>query len=195
MLARAFYDDPVWVWALPDGSRRRRVLPWVFARIVALEARRVHAVGDGEGKGVALWVPPGSPPPRSRDLWRAGFPLVAARLGREGSRRVDAFQVASRTLLIDLGSASSWFLSGLGVDPGAQRSGIGTQLVEWGIERAAEAGRPAVLLTSNVANIPFYERLGLHVAAEEELPRGGVLTWAMQTRQSSHAFRSSARRA
>ena len=182
MLARAFHDDPVWVWALPDDSRRRRVLPWVFARIVALESRRVHAIGDGAGRGVALWVPPGAPSPRSRDLWRAGFPLMPARLGREGSRRVDAFQVASRALLTRLGYGSSWFLSGLGVDPAAQRSGIGTALVQWGLERAAEAGRPAVLLTSNAENIPFYERLGLHVVAEEELPRGGVLTWAMQTR-------------
>ena len=182
MLARAFYEDPVWVWALPDDSHRRRVLPWVFARIVALESRRVHAVGDGAGKGVALWVPPGSPPPRSRDLWRAGFPLMPARLGREGSRRVDSFQVASRVLLERLAYGSSWFLSGLGVHPDAQRSGVGTRLVEWGLERAEETRRPAVLLTSNAANIPFYERLGLRVVAEEELPRGGVPTWAMQTR-------------
>lgn len=182
MLARAFYDDPVWVWALPDDSRRRRILPWVFARIVALESRRVHALAAGGGRGVALWVPPGSPPHRTRDLWRAGFPLMPLRLGREGAARVNSFQVASRALLGRLGYESSWFLSGLGVDPDAQRSGIGSRLVEWGVERAAETRRRAVLLTSNSANIPFYERLGLHVVAEEELPRGGVLTWAMQTR-------------
>jgi ribosomal protein S18 acetylase RimI-like enzyme len=107
---------------------------------------------------------------------------MPARLGREASARVDAFQVASRALLVRFDYQSSWFLSGLGVDPDAQRRGIGTALVRWGLERAAESRRPAVLLTSNAENIPFYERLGLVVAAEEELPRGGVRTWAMRTR-------------
>ena len=184
MLARAFHDDPVWVWALPDEERRRRVLPWVFGRIVALESRRVHVLGAGDGLGVALWVPPGARQTTRLELWRARFPLLALRLGREGYARVDAFQAASRLVLGRLGYTSSWFLSGLGVDPSAQRSGLGTQLVRWGLERAEASHRPAVLLTSNVENIPFYERLGLEVVAEERLPADGPLTWAMRTRSA-----------
>jgi len=182
VLARAFHDDPVWVWALPDARRRRRVLPWVFTRIVALEARRVHVVGAGDVAAVALWVPPAARPTTRGELWRAGFPLMPVRLGREGFRRVEAFQSASRGLLERFGYRSAWFLSGLGVDPSAQRGGLGTALVEWGLERARESRRPAVLLTSNAENIPFYERLELEVVAEERLPAEGPLTWAMRTR-------------
>src|SRR5688572_7136362 len=30
-LSRAFFDDPIFAWALPDADRRRRVLPEFFA--------------------------------------------------------------------------------------------------------------------------------------------------------------------
>ena len=30
MLARAFHDDPAWVWLIPDAERRARLLPWLF---------------------------------------------------------------------------------------------------------------------------------------------------------------------
>ena len=30
VLARAFYDDPAWVWLIPDPARRARLLPWLF---------------------------------------------------------------------------------------------------------------------------------------------------------------------
>ena len=30
MLARAFYDDPFSVYLIPDGSRRGKLLPYIF---------------------------------------------------------------------------------------------------------------------------------------------------------------------
>ena len=30
VLARAFHDDPAWVWLIPDDERRSRILPWLF---------------------------------------------------------------------------------------------------------------------------------------------------------------------
>jgi GNAT superfamily N-acetyltransferase len=50
-------------------------------------------------------------------------------------------------------------LSFLAVDPMAQRMGVGTALVRWGIERADEAGLPIYVSASLIA-APLYERLG-----------------------------------
>ena len=30
VLARAFLDDPAWLWATPEDDKRARVLPWFF---------------------------------------------------------------------------------------------------------------------------------------------------------------------
>ena len=33
VLARAFQDDPAWVWLLPDTERRARLLPWLWGGV------------------------------------------------------------------------------------------------------------------------------------------------------------------
>ena len=72
-----------------------------------------------------------------------------------------------------------WYLAGIGVDPSAQRRGIGTALLEPGLEAAARSGLPAVLLTNSEANLPFYERHGFEVVRRDQTPKGGPQAWAM----------------
>ena len=52
--------------------------------------------------------------------------------------------------------------------------------MRWGAERAAADDRPAVLLTSARPNLDFYARLDFEVVAEDELPPGGPVTWALR---------------
>ena len=72
-----------------------------------------------------------------------------------------------------------WYLAGIGVDPDAQHRGVGTALLEPGLAAAARAALPAVLLTNNEANLPFYERHGFVVVRQGETPQGGPQAWAM----------------
>jgi ribosomal protein S18 acetylase RimI-like enzyme len=72
-----------------------------------------------------------------------------------------------------------WYLAGIGVDPSAQRRGIGAALLQPGVEAAERAGLPAVLLTNNEANLPFYERYGFAVVRTDQTPKDGPQAWAM----------------
>jgi ribosomal protein S18 acetylase RimI-like enzyme len=72
-----------------------------------------------------------------------------------------------------------WYLAGIGVDPSAQRRGIGAALLQPGLEAAASAGLPTVLLTNNEANLHFYESHGFAVEHEGRTPEGGPRAWAM----------------
>lgn len=47
-----------------------------------------------------------------------------------------------------------------------QGKGVGSKLIKVGIERAEKAGVPCYLESSNVKNIPFYERHGFQVLEE-----------------------------
>lgn len=62
-LARAFFDDPVMTWMLPQPGRRAKALPTMFAAMA-----RHHFLGDGGVEvatagghiaAAALWSPPG----------------------------------------------------------------------------------------------------------------------------------------
>jgi ribosomal protein S18 acetylase RimI-like enzyme len=70
------------------------------------------------------------------------------------------------------------YLSVLGVDPSAQRTGLGSRLLEPGLERCDREGVPAYLESSKEANVPFYERHGFRVTDEVAMPRGPKL-WLM----------------
>ena len=62
-LGRAFYDDPVMTWMLPDDDARRRKLHKLFASLTRyhhLARGGVEVAPDGDGiGGAALWDPPG----------------------------------------------------------------------------------------------------------------------------------------
>ncbi len=53
-----------------------------------------------------------------------------------------------------------------GVEPGRQRSGTGTVLIEHGHRRADALGLPCYLETFTEPNVRFYERRGYRVTGE-----------------------------
>src|ERR1700752_3794045 len=62
-LARAFYDDPVMTWMLPDDRSRLKALTRAFAGLARLHflPRAASEVGgrDGVVGAATLWDPPG----------------------------------------------------------------------------------------------------------------------------------------
>ena len=82
-------------------------------------------------------------------------------------------------LRADVAGGPHWYLAGIGVDPAAQRQGIGSALLGPGVTAAAVSGLPTVLLTNNEANLPFYESHGFVVVRQGRTPEGGPRAWAM----------------
>ena len=163
MLARAFHDDPAWVWLIPDDERRQRLLPWLFRVGFDVTAADVWTT-VGVVRGAARWLPPGRPPMRVGPTLKALVttplklgPAVAPFLAY--GRSVEALRAQAMP-------DPHWYLAGIGVDPSAQRRGVGAAL-------------PAVLLTNNEANLPFYERHGFEIVREDNTPKGGPHAWAM----------------
>lgn len=76
-LCRAFFDDRIYRWLIPDDTQRRRSAVSFYSRFV--DACWLHGgvYAAGGGAGAALWVPPGNqlvPDEQSenfgRGLWR-----------------------------------------------------------------------------------------------------------------------------
>jgi ribosomal protein S18 acetylase RimI-like enzyme len=176
VLARAFSDDPAWTWLFPDAERRRRILPWLFRIGFDVTAADVWATA-GNVRGAARWLPPGRTPMRVGPTLRA---LVATpfRLGSATGPFL-AYGRAVEAMRAEVMPGSHWYLAGIGVDPAAQRQGIGAALLQPGVRAAADAGLPVVLLTNTAANLSFYERHGFEVVREGETPENGPHAWAM----------------
>ena len=72
-----------------------------------------------------------------------------------------------------------WYLSGIGTDPPAQGSGVGSALMRSQMARCDAAGEAAYLESSKERNVPFYERHGFRVSGELTVPGGGPTLWLM----------------
>jgi ribosomal protein S18 acetylase RimI-like enzyme len=176
VLARAFQDDPAWVWLVPDPERRARLLPWLFRIGFDVTAADVWATA-GPVLGAARWLPPGRPPMRVAPMLRA-LVTTPIRLGSTTAPFL-AYGRAVEAMRSEAMPGSHWYLAGIGVDPAGQHRGIGSALLEPGLAAAASEGLPAVLLTNNAANLSFYQRHGFEVVSEGSTPKDGPHAWAM----------------
>ncbi|WP_042363816.1 GNAT family N-acetyltransferase [Streptacidiphilus neutrinimicus] len=170
VLARAFYEDPQFLWSLPDQRDRLRRIERIFDTILRFEALRhdtVQLAEDGAGTilGGAVWLPPHHwRDPLSRQL------LTAPGFLRGYGRRIGyggAFQSACWKAHP---CEPHWYLYILGVEPDVQGRGVGAALLRAGLERSDAAGLPAYLESSNLANVPLYEHFGFAVTGRLALP-------------------------
>jgi ribosomal protein S18 acetylase RimI-like enzyme len=179
VLARAFQEDPAWSWVIPDARRRSTLLPWLFRLGFEVTDADVYTTA-GPVLGAARWLPPGRPPLK---LGTALLAFVATPLRlREATARFLAYGRAVESLRSRVANGPHWYLAGIGVDPPEQRKGIGSALIEPGLEDAARAGLPAVLLTNAERNLSFYRRHGFDVVLEADQPSGAPHAWAMVRR-------------
>ena len=181
VLARAFFHDPFFVYALPDPERRRRVLAaWCtdFVRY-GYDFGEVYTT-PGQVRGVAVWLPPG----RSRITpWRAlraGWLWTLFRLGMGSLLRLLRAGMAFGRLYRHVDLSRQWHLSWLGVDPAYQRQGIGSALMQPILARADAGGVACSLATFTEENVRFYQRRGFRVVAEGTIARHGPHVWIMQ---------------
>ena len=86
--------------------------------------------------------------------------------------------------------SESWYLVTMGVDPKAQRMGIGRKLLQWGIDRSEEESIPACLEASQ-AGLPLYQKMGFRQIAWMDFDDGKQRQPVMRRECSSHFVPSS----
>jgi GNAT superfamily N-acetyltransferase len=172
MLARAFWDDPLFDF-LAGGDRlaEYRVLPHVFRSAMAdfrSETAELY-VSDvsGRPRSFAGWLGPGTFP-RSRMNQLVRDSRAAILLLRLRHRR------AAAALLREVErrhpTEVHWYLALLGTDPGAQGRGLGTAVLTPVLERCDADGVPAYTETQKHENVAWYGRSGFEMIDELRLP-------------------------
>jgi GNAT superfamily N-acetyltransferase len=174
-LARAFDDDPLMRFILPDDSLRRRRLPRLFRTSLHAQYLRLGEVyTTSDVAGGSVWSPPGlwRPPP-----WvvARSLPGLALALGWRLPNAVWAVTAVERLHPAE----PHWYLAVLGTEPSRQGHGIGSALLAPVLQRCDHDGVPAYLESSKEANLPFYARHGFEVTGTIDLPGGGPRVWPM----------------
>lgn len=177
-LARAFYDDPVMIWLLPDAEARTAQLYGLFATMTRhhhLARGGVEVAGDGTGIGAAaLWDPPNE----WQDTRWGQLAMTPTFLRVFGLRSMQgrAVQEAMKRAHPE---EPHWYLAVIGSDPTVRGQGFGQALMRSRLDRCDAEYCPAYLESTKPENVPYYQRFGFTVTREIDLPGGGPTMWAM----------------
>ncbi|MGC1677698.1 MAG: GNAT family N-acetyltransferase [Candidatus Binataceae bacterium] len=182
-LARAFHDDPLMAYTIPDPDQRARLLPDVYAPMIRFGflAGKVYAAADADAvEGVALWLAPNAKWTRE-NIQASGMHLLANLIGNDAYQRyrevVDReWQARERDM-----TEACWYLLLLGVEPSCQRRGLGGALMRPVVERADADNLACYLETENQRNVAFYLKQGFDMIVNgEEAGAGGVRFWSFR---------------
>jgi len=178
VLAKAFYDDPVTSWMLPDDSSRLTALTRAFAPLARHHflPRAGSEVGFRAGTvgAATLWDPPGQRKPGLvEQLITTPTMLWAFRSRIPASMRVMELMEKHHP------EEPHWYLMLIGSDPSVRGAGFGHALMRSRLDRCDAEGSPAYLENSNPKNESYYLRFGFEIMGEIKLPDGGPPMWPM----------------
>jgi GNAT superfamily N-acetyltransferase len=177
VLARAFYDDPVMMFMLPDDQARVKVLPGMFATLTRHHflARDVSEVASRAGTigAAALWDPPGR-----RKSSRLEELLMMPTMMRAFRGRAKATQALGRVMEQAHPEEPHWYLMVIGSDPSVRGAGFGQALMRSRLDRCDGEHAPAYLEASREELVPYYSRFGFELTGEIQIPDGPKM-WPM----------------
>jgi ribosomal protein S18 acetylase RimI-like enzyme len=172
-LARAFFDDPVMMFMIPDEKARIAKLPRLFRVLLklALPHGLCHVTQGFEA--ATIWKPPGK---WHLSLW--DYVLNGPQLlGVFGS---DVFSVMGTMDRIEKVHPKTphYYLQVIGTDPPKQGKGFASAIMRHQLAVSDAACMPCYLESSKDTNLPIYRSFGFEVTGEIKIPDGPTL-WPM----------------
>jgi GNAT superfamily N-acetyltransferase len=178
VMARAFYDDPPFIWMLPDPATRLKRAYRFFATLTRGEALAHGGVDvawtGSEIAGAAIWLPPGH--------WKPGIAGQLRTLPgfvRAFGRRLDPASELAQAMLRAHPGEPHWYLYAIGVDPAHQGTGLASALLRQRLDQCDREGLPAYLEATKITSVPIYQHFGFQPTGEPEMPEGAPPLTAM----------------
>ena len=167
VLTLAFSSDPATRWTWPEPKVFIEAFPR-FAKAfggAAFDMGTAHRIGWA---GAALWLPPGARPDEAA-LGALMESTADAATATDGPKLMQ--QMASHHP-----KEPHWYLPLIGIDPAHQGKGLGGALLKHATDICDRDGVPAYLESSNLANVPLYERHGFEATGRIQVGGSPVFT-------------------
>ena len=180
LYARAFLDDPLFTYFVPDPRNRREKLTHLFEFVTrgGLTFGEVLTMGDRPTSTASL-LPPDN---IKWTLWQqisCGGIKLCLTLGLGVVHRMSSFHDFSTALQRRCLPERHYYLELLAVDPDAQGTGQGGSMLRAIQARLSAERMPLYLETENEKNVPFYAKRGFTILEATHVPKTSIPVWAM----------------
>nr|WP_205860981.1 N-acetyltransferase [Planosporangium flavigriseum] len=170
-MVAAFINDPVLRYLFPEEASYPQYAAAFFGHLFDKRVHKETIWMIGRGASVAIWEPPAAQNESPDETLALG---ALAQLPADALARVHAYDRAVHAVLP---TAPFWYLGVLGTHPDNAGRRWGHAVMKAGLRRATEDGLPAILETSNPANVEVYRRAGWEVVRTVTEP---LSIWVMR---------------
>lgn len=167
MLARAFHDDPVFDWMLPDRTSRIGRMERLFALLLRLHGPHARIFAAPDDGCASIWQPPGTAGVPFTTMLANGLTML-----RVFGRHLPRALAVSDAIEAHFPEGKFWYVHFVGVEPALQGKGWGRAMMREGLAHVAADGLPTYLETARPENVAFYLGLGFQVTDEWDVPKG-----------------------
>ncbi|MFX0006021.1 MAG: GNAT family N-acetyltransferase [Promethearchaeota archaeon] len=181
VLGRAFQDDPLFAYCIPDPTERKKKCAihckWLI--LLGFLTGEVYS-SSNDIEGVAIWHPydikeknvEEQPKELLIKLRKVRKELFSDALYLE---RVTNFEEIANSFQKECVDFPHWYLTMVGVDSNHQGNGYGSKLIEIRLNKFDNNNLPCYLHTENEKNIKFYEQFGFELIGKIKIPDSNVV--------------------
>jgi ribosomal protein S18 acetylase RimI-like enzyme len=180
VLARAFADEPLWKYFIPDTRRRHTKIYYIFRLMVS------YGVRYGEGyatspdlEGIAIWLPSERAKMSLLHQLQCGAIPAFLNLGPRLVAHISENDAYIEETHARIAPFPHQYLSVIGVDPAHQGQGHASALLRPMFARLDAEGTSCYLETHTVPNLQIYKHYGFEVREEATFPNSETKYWAM----------------
>lgn len=174
-LARAFHDDPLICFLLPDPADQKTKFASLFKLLFKLGLPYGACDVTTGYEAAALWRPP--------NQWH----IPIWQYVTNGAAFLSLFGVGGAGRVMGIMDhiekhhphEPHWYLQVIGTDPAKQGKGFGGVVMRRSLEKCDAQQMPAYLESSKDSNIPIYQSFGFEVTGELKIPGGGPTIYPM----------------
>jgi GNAT superfamily N-acetyltransferase len=182
VLARAFFDDPLFLAGYPDPEERAQVMPWIarWTFLHGLEFGTVLVTDDLAGVAIAFRVTEPVYSEERMAVTLGGLPEQLGAAAWERFERMAGIFAACDAPLAAAMPEPHWYVDTVAVEPTRQGAGVGSALLQAVHALADVEGWPTALLTFRARNVPFYARHGYEVVSAGTASIAGLDYWGFR---------------
>jgi GNAT superfamily N-acetyltransferase len=173
IIGDSFASDPVNCWVFGGQNGIRHYFKNI-ARKLYLPKGYGHVMEDSSGG--SLWLPPNV---KKQIPFIKSIDIAAAMIRYGGFKSIPRGLAVENALTNAMPEQPHYYLFAIGCRPAHQGKGIGSALMEAGLERANLEKMPAYLESSKEMNVPFYRSYGFEVIEKIIPTKGCPPLWLM----------------
>jgi len=180
VLSRAFQNDPMLRWQIPDVNKRLTKLHkfWRLTLNIGIKYGEVYGTSE-DLEGIAVWRPPKKVNISYWKYIRNGAIKLPFKFGIKSTKRITFFQAVNDSIRNIYMKVPYWYLGPIGVDPKHQGKGFAGMLLKPMLRRIDKEKLPIWLETNLKRNVTFYEHFDFYILEEIIIPNTSIVNWYM----------------